>query len=199
MREGIPTLYRHVWYRSRLEARWAAFFDRLGWGYQYEPFDLEGWIPDFLLPAGGVLVEVKPVVVDFVANPFAKPPSDVAAKIDSALVEPYSALIVGCNLSVNTPQDIGLGWCCESLTEFWEQAWFYGAPAQIGFSGRSGGWGDWLGHYRGLFKGADGWGHDIEDWVCRAWARAGNDVQYRPSRWEATGPPTGLMGQSPPS
>jgi hypothetical protein len=62
MREGIPTEYKHYRFRSRLEAMWARFFDLLGWEWKYEPFDYDGYIPDFvlLLPRGDVLVEVKP-------------------------------------------------------------------------------------------------------------------------------------------
>jgi len=65
-----PTLYRDTMFRSRLEARWAAFFDLIGWAWQYEPYDLDGWTPDFLVrfdcshsECGGyheLLVEVKP-------------------------------------------------------------------------------------------------------------------------------------------
>jgi hypothetical protein len=60
---AIPTLYKNVQFRSRLEARWAAFFDLLGWKWDYEPIDLQGWAPDFLikLPIADVYVEVKPV------------------------------------------------------------------------------------------------------------------------------------------
>ena len=36
-RPGIPTLYNGIQFRSRLEAKWAAFFDLLGWEYEYEP------------------------------------------------------------------------------------------------------------------------------------------------------------------
>jgi hypothetical protein len=57
---AIPTTYRGRRYRSRLEARWAAFFDLLEWRHEYEPFDLGGWSPDFLLPDFGALVEIKP-------------------------------------------------------------------------------------------------------------------------------------------
>jgi hypothetical protein len=57
---AIPTVYRGRTYRSRLEAKWAAFFDRLGWRHEYEPFDLGSWSPDFLLPDLDTLVEVKP-------------------------------------------------------------------------------------------------------------------------------------------
>jgi hypothetical protein len=46
-----PTLYRGQQFRSRLEARWAAFFDLLRWEWVYEPFDLGGWSPDFAIRA----------------------------------------------------------------------------------------------------------------------------------------------------
>jgi hypothetical protein len=74
---SIPTVYQGVHFRSRLEARWAAFFDLLGWRWHYEPLDLDGWIPDFLIePFPGdfhpkssecirkksLLVEVKPIL-----------------------------------------------------------------------------------------------------------------------------------------
>src|SRR4051812_47794776 len=55
-----PTRYRHKVYRSRLEARWAALFDIVGWPHEYEPaFEPGWWLPDFRL-CGRVLVEVKP-------------------------------------------------------------------------------------------------------------------------------------------
>jgi hypothetical protein len=65
-----PTLYKGTMFRSRLEARWAAFFDLAGWEWQYEPIDLMGWTPDFYVrfhcghsECDGyhdLLVEVKP-------------------------------------------------------------------------------------------------------------------------------------------
>jgi hypothetical protein len=60
---GIPTKFDGTQFRSRLEARWAAFFETLGWGYIYEPFDADGYIPDFVITRPRVtplLVEVKP-------------------------------------------------------------------------------------------------------------------------------------------
>src|ERR1700744_44402 len=63
--KAIPTKYNGRQYRSRLEARWAAFFDVLGWAHEYEPFDLGSWSPDFLLrgPTGeSCIVEVKPLL-----------------------------------------------------------------------------------------------------------------------------------------
>lgn len=58
---AYPTVYRGRTYRSRLEARWAAFLDKLNLAHEYEPFDLGQWSPDFLLPDWHVLIEVKPV------------------------------------------------------------------------------------------------------------------------------------------
>ncbi len=55
------TEYKGHLFRSGLEARWAAFFDLLGWPWVYEPFELAGYIPDFVLQfKQPLLVEVKP-------------------------------------------------------------------------------------------------------------------------------------------
>lgn len=61
---GIPTQYKGVRFRSRLEARWAVLFDSLGWPWAYEPTDLSWYIPDFVLrfDAGPIAVEVKPEI-----------------------------------------------------------------------------------------------------------------------------------------
>lgn len=65
---AIPTVYNNTQFRSRLEARWAAFFEALGWTYVYEPFDGKGYIPDFMvdIPAlkDPVLIEIKPAVTE---------------------------------------------------------------------------------------------------------------------------------------
>ena len=60
---AITTIYGGIEYRSRLEARWAAFFAGIGWHFTYEPFDGDGYIPDFLIHGDRpLLVEVKPAV-----------------------------------------------------------------------------------------------------------------------------------------
>lgn len=57
-----PTFYDSIRFRSRLEATWAAFFDLVKWRWEYEPLDLKGWIPDFVLHGvEPIAVEVKPV------------------------------------------------------------------------------------------------------------------------------------------
>lgn len=65
MIKAIETEYNGYRFRSRLEARWAVFFDQAGITYEYEPegFELEDgtrYLPDFYLPDDDVYVEVKP-------------------------------------------------------------------------------------------------------------------------------------------
>lgn len=61
--KAIETRYAGHRFRSRLEARWAVFFDALGAAWQYEPqgFVIDGrpYLPDFLLTDSGTWVEVK--------------------------------------------------------------------------------------------------------------------------------------------
>lgn len=66
---NIPTTYAGVRFRSRLEARYAAFFDLVKWPWEFEPIDLNGYIPDFMFMfspfepgAGPMLVEIKPAL-----------------------------------------------------------------------------------------------------------------------------------------
>jgi hypothetical protein len=64
--KAIETRYAGHRFRSRLEARWAVFFDHLGITWEYEPQgyligpdgDLP-YLPDFWLPCEGLWVEVK--------------------------------------------------------------------------------------------------------------------------------------------
>ena len=75
--QPIETRYAGHKFRSRLEARWAVFFDALGIEWQYEPqgyliadpWDCESrpYLPDFYLSAFDVWVEVKgdPSAVDW--------------------------------------------------------------------------------------------------------------------------------------
>lgn len=68
----IETRYDGTLFRSRLEARWAVFFNRMGirWTYEKEGYEtpLGRYLPDFWLPevtlrhhfVRGVLFEIKP-------------------------------------------------------------------------------------------------------------------------------------------
>ncbi len=62
--KAIETRYNGYRFRSRLEARWAVFFDTLGIKYEYEKegYDLgkHGWyLPDFWLPDLQLWYEIK--------------------------------------------------------------------------------------------------------------------------------------------
>jgi hypothetical protein len=62
--KAIETKYGGYKFRSRLEARWAVFFDALNveWEYEKEGFDIAGvrYLPDFWLPSVKMWAEVKP-------------------------------------------------------------------------------------------------------------------------------------------
>ena len=63
--KAIETSYNGYKFRSRLEARWAVFFDQVGIEYQYEPegFDLNNdgyYLPDFYIKEFDIWLEVKP-------------------------------------------------------------------------------------------------------------------------------------------
>jgi hypothetical protein len=62
--KAIETEYKGYRFRSRLEARWAVFFDQLGILYEYEPegivlSDGTHYLPDFYLPEFHCYFEVK--------------------------------------------------------------------------------------------------------------------------------------------
>ena len=71
--QAKPTLYAGYRFRSKLEAKWAVFFDELKIPYQYEPeafvcSDGSQYTPDFFLPKSylrdwnsiGLYLEIKP-------------------------------------------------------------------------------------------------------------------------------------------
>lgn len=64
--KAIETIYGGYRFRSRIEARWAVFFTRLGLEWEYEPqgYKLSSgslYLPDFLLPELGLYIEIKPL------------------------------------------------------------------------------------------------------------------------------------------
>lgn len=97
---GIPTRFKGVNFRSRLEAKWAHVFELLEWDWLYEPFDMEGWIPDFLIRSKcseDLLIDIKPI------TRFGCRPLEIEDKIDHALSAsetPYFAAVLGV-----APQD----------------------------------------------------------------------------------------------
>jgi len=81
MIKAIPTKYRGITYRSRLEATWAYFFDIIGFKYHYE---LEGfqlnnvkYLPDFYLSEKDTWIEIKPK----------EPTKEELVKVETLLLE----------------------------------------------------------------------------------------------------------------
>lgn len=61
----IETVYNGYRFRSRLEARWAVFFDACNLPYEYEKegYELKDgtrYLPDFYLPTFDLYIEIKP-------------------------------------------------------------------------------------------------------------------------------------------
>jgi hypothetical protein len=73
----IETQYHGHRFRSRLEARWAVFFDTLGieYWYEHEGFDLDGlwYLPDFWLPQYECWIEIKPELLAVESPEFNQP------------------------------------------------------------------------------------------------------------------------------
>lgn len=70
---SLPTYYKGITFRSRLEARWAIILDEMGidWEYEVEAYKIErthfcdefpkefNYLPDFYLPKYGAFLEIK--------------------------------------------------------------------------------------------------------------------------------------------
>ena len=188
-RKGIATTHNGVRYRSRLEAKWAEFFRLLGWRAFYEPFDLDGYIPDFILHGHKqqILVEVKPV--SGMDDPLFK---ETTAKIEQSGWQ-HEALIVSYFLP-EADDELCVGWLAEyySATVFadencgggfgWDFAPFDNGGGRVGFNHLSGGYcnritGHSDGGHRGICTDTSTvhWKSLIEIW----WRDAGNAVQWR--------------------
>lgn len=187
MIKSIPTKYNNVQFRSRLEARWAAFFDILEWTWEYEPCDFNGWIPDFLLKSDfPIFVEVKPIY-NF--------PQDIADEIEkSGCTE--DCLIVG--MALDSPKNssyygVQIGWkrvvdneeafSLESADlvspvykNWFEVVFTLDKYKKITFDGAPG-------HSPGIVRFTDGWddygSQGLEKEVQRLWKMAGNKVQWK--------------------
>lgn len=175
-RSGIPTTYAGTNFRSRLEARWAAFFDLVGWSWVYEPFDADGWIPDFLIEGNRpFLVEVGPCVSV----------EDFRAKSEKPAAYPsLPTLILGVAPRVLRDSELGerMGYCGLIANEW---------PGVVGYAfwtvskdhRRLCVYQDESYHYPTGEGWTDLWHLDFTgmDWVDALWKRAGNDVQWKPS------------------
>ena len=179
---AIPTTFAGRQYRSRLEARWAAFFHYLGWDAEYEPVDFAGWIPDFALYGAKVVyVEVKPIVACDDA---------VTTKIDASGCED-EVLLVGQRPWCGET-DFSCGWYLGWLREVYEYTdeqeggicWGHAVLGQweqaatVGFCHEYQSYRDRIsGHYDG---GCQGGRRLHDDQITGPWTRAVNASQWRP-------------------
>ncbi len=87
---SVPTLYKGIQFRSRLEARWAIFFDELGieWDYEPETFQTKYgyYMPDFFLPSINRWFIVKGKVLK----------NDEREKVEDVCVLTDSSAIIAC-------------------------------------------------------------------------------------------------------
>jgi hypothetical protein len=195
--EGIPTEHAHTNFRSRLEARWACLFDAIGWAWEYEPFDCEGYIPDFaILGDRPFLVEVKPALTY----------GELTEHIDKVKRADREALIVGASpLLKDHWGDAVLAGCLLQLREYEDvvEEWdglnpprdkvalvrdFYDGPAE---------WfrchvchqvnvfhvdGSWDGYPCDHYEGNAHLGQISYDEIARFWAAARNATQWEARR-----------------
>lgn len=180
--KAIPTVYGARQFRSRLEAKWASFFDQAGWQFEYEPFDLGEWSPDFLLRGKTqVLVEVKPI------GALDQDTADRMARAATAANWDGELLLVGVAPLFDAPFECGwssggIGWLGERI--FCEDQsgpfLFDLAPACTAPNGCPDFHSDTL-SYTGRMFGAHYKDNDYPlggDWLKRTWDRAANSVQW---------------------
>lgn len=196
----IPTTYNSVNYRSRLEAKWAAFFDLLGWQHQYEPCDFDGWMPDFLITGElPVYVEVKPYSQygewEEVMNKIDKSgcESDVLlCGITGVFAPPYYENFSSIGILGEGAGQKHLGF---SICGVWDSE-SVNTAGIIGFCHSEGYYGDRItGAYNGgsrgrfgkqetavTFRNSNIGVQPIRKTLCDYWAQACNAVQYVPKK-----------------
>lgn len=194
--KSIPTQYAGIEFRSRLEAKWAAFFDQCGWKWAYEPLDMNGWIPDFAIGEIPTLVEVKPFYRE-------EEWADECKKIvDSGCKQPV--ILFGADPTFWADglddQDRQIGWLFSPWEDRWEReplhfgftegngklglcpmygGWFnyvWTVPAKVGAANK------WARVWPSAGAGTFGFGADIDRVLHANWSNASNASQWRPNR-----------------
>jgi len=185
-----PTRYEGIQFRSRLEARWAKFFDLCGWAWEYEPFDMHGWIPDFVLRGtNSVLVEVKPF------NPSnLEAFSEAIKKAETAWSKCWREFDVDHLLLLGSSPNFGrgeldddsLGWLSESIFDYGDPTkqfsiWICRAPIGVCLVTGKVDFCHEYGSFRGRMFGGYPGGHYPEKStiVAQNWAKACNLTQWR--------------------
>lgn len=172
--KAIETLYGDVMFKSRLEARWAAFFDLMGWQWTYEPIDLDGWIPDFQLGVIGGLVEVKP---------FLRPGdwqamiADIARALQNHDMKPR-VLLLGVSPMAIVGDYVSIGWMLEYHGEWMLDTAVVGRYGPGGPMGCHANSNDWTCFVSGVHHGGTT-AYFGGDEVGANWRKASNVTQWR--------------------
>lgn len=119
--KAIETDYKGIKYRSRLEARWAIFFDALKLEHIYEPdcFVLSNnqkYTPDFYLPKYDLYVEIKPNL-DWLKIDYHKNRYDIFNKDLIVLSVPYPRLDIVCYCNIKKYSEAEIVFCPNSKYE----------------------------------------------------------------------------------
>jgi len=192
--KSIETEYKGYKFRSRLEAKWACFFDLCRWKWEYEPVEFNGWFPDFALYGESqiIYVEIKPVI-EF--------PKEIANKIDKSgcdkevLILGQSCLIPNSTVGDRFPyfgwirEDAGVdGYAdCIGAEEYdlspwgWDEAvfgrWEF-EKYRMGFC--AGEWGSFRDRISGIYAGGCYGDESVtKEEVKRLWAEATNKTQWQ--------------------
>jgi len=191
---AIPTAYAGRQYRSRLEARWAAMFDRLGWQHEYEPYDLGKWSPDFLLRGfygSTVLVEIKPITSFDQAVVVTE--KMTAAVFERDLQDEISALLLLGVSPISHGDGVQIGWVGEPYSDAPDADWHPSALAWVSDHNHPMFRADFLvprvpgEEFQGALTDEYWLRHDVErlpplypEHTMQLWAEATNAVQWKP-------------------
>lgn len=176
--KAIPTRYKGINFRSRLEARWARMFDLMEWEWDYEPIDLEGYIPDFIIkfPYAPIIAEIKPAVTIADLAP-------LTDKIDRSGWD-KEVLLLGASIRLTSDDffpcpgllretNVGTGYGCG-----WDNCWMHFCIKCKKYS---------IHHTVGSFHCRQNGCHDGDHYLGdppgsfdELWAIAGNAVQWKP-------------------
>jgi hypothetical protein len=179
--KAIPTMFQGIQMRSRLEARWAAFFTECGWEWTYEPFDFDGWCPDFLLKLHRpVLVEVKPQITEAtieellrVSKRLRDAPPIVLVGDAPAVYPGESAMLFGrwiTDMYDGTNEPVLIGECGANGLGC--------SHGDVGLSELGGQWTCWV---CGKYDGSTACNAD-DARIAERWAKACNDTQWNPPK-----------------
>jgi hypothetical protein len=194
---AIAINYAGTVFRSRLESRWAAFFDLAGWYWEYEPPETGGWIPDFLLIGAKQVTKVEVKPIEWITDALEVTDRSDLAKVKNYLAEatPCDAgaevLVLGAYPYFNGDGPmlgtfLSMGWGTTTGDDVSWNVWSDPAVLRAGYDPFKLDFHAWDGAWNYRIGGQhDGDHHLLEcevNDVVQMWREAGNLVQWRRDR-----------------